>query len=131
MAEGILNLTPNKGDKSGQEPEKQPEPIPHEYQRKEGRRWPVILIYGLLALLIAITVVFAGRWVYREVTNNPPSPKSTPTQAEKSAPNATKESSQPAANSQTPASASNPGSPQTQSNTRLPKTGDDPSDPVP
>lgn len=41
----------------------------HEFHEQEGRRWPVILVYTLLAFLVAVAVVFAGRWVYRKATH--------------------------------------------------------------
>jgi hypothetical protein len=43
----------------------------HEFHEHDGRRWPVFLMYTLLALLVAVMVVFAGRWVYRKANNNP------------------------------------------------------------
>lgn len=36
----------------------------------EKRRWPVVLVYLFVALLVAVGVVFAARWAYRESTNN-------------------------------------------------------------
>jgi cytoskeletal protein RodZ len=35
-----------------------------------GRRWVSLIIYLVLALLVATMVVFAGRWVYHKVSNN-------------------------------------------------------------
>ena len=52
-----------------------------EYHEHEGRRWPVVLMYVVLAFLVAATIVFTGRWVYQKVSNNnakPASPTTTP-----------------------------------------------------
>ena len=62
----------------------------YEYQEHEGRRWPVVLMYVVLAFLVAATIVFTGRWVYQKVSNNnakPASPTTTPqTQGQGAAP---------------------------------------------
>jgi cytoskeletal protein RodZ len=42
-----------------------------EYNNTNGaKRWVVLLIYIILALVVATLVVFAGRWVYHKVSNN-------------------------------------------------------------
>jgi hypothetical protein len=43
--------------------------LQHEFHEREGRRWPVILIYTVLAFLVAVAVVFAGRWIYHKTTH--------------------------------------------------------------
>lgn len=48
-----------------------PPVLQHEFYEHEGRRWPVILIYTSLAFLVALMVVFAGRWIYRITTHQP------------------------------------------------------------
>lgn len=110
MAEGIVDLSPNRNDKPDNNVQKSvqvtPQPIPYEFHKKEGRRWPVLLVYFLLALIVSTGIVFAGRWAYREVSNNPPSSKPAPAQANKNvkkAPAAPKESSSNSAG-QTPGS---------------------------
>jgi uncharacterized membrane protein YgcG len=35
-----------------------------------GKRWVALLIYLVLALVVATLVVLAGRWVYHKVSNN-------------------------------------------------------------
>ncbi len=42
---------------------------PDEFHEHEGRRWPVILMYIVLAFLVALLVVFAGRWIYRKTAH--------------------------------------------------------------
>ena len=42
---------------------------PDEFYEHEGRRWPVILMYIVLAFAVALLVVFAGRWVYHKTTH--------------------------------------------------------------
>lgn len=42
---------------------------PPEFHEHQGRRWPVILIYTSLAFLVAVAIVFAGRWIYRKTTH--------------------------------------------------------------
>ena len=42
---------------------------PNEFHEYEGRRWPVILMYIVLAFAVALLVVFAGRWVYHKTTH--------------------------------------------------------------
>jgi cytoskeletal protein RodZ len=42
-----------------------------EYNNNEGgKRWAVLIVYIVLALVVATLVVFAGRWVYHKVSNN-------------------------------------------------------------
>jgi hypothetical protein len=41
-----------------------------EYPNRPGRRWPVLVVYIIAALLVATAVVFAGRWVYHKVSNS-------------------------------------------------------------
>jgi cytoskeletal protein RodZ len=42
-----------------------------EYKEEgSGKRWATLLIYVVLALVVATLVVFAGRWVYHKVSNN-------------------------------------------------------------
>jgi cytoskeletal protein RodZ len=42
-----------------------------EYNDNNGaRRWVVLLVYIVLALVVATLVVLAGRWVYHKVSNN-------------------------------------------------------------
>lgn len=47
-----------------------PPVMPDEFHVHENRRWPVLLVYTILALLVAVMVVFAGRWIYRKTTNH-------------------------------------------------------------
>lgn len=62
------------------EPTPQPEPEPitimpelhEETYENEGRRFPVIALYGVLALLVAAAVVFGGSWIYKKVTDQGP-----------------------------------------------------------
>jgi hypothetical protein len=41
-----------------------------EYSNRSGRRWPVLVMYIVAALLVATAVVFAGRWIYDTTSNN-------------------------------------------------------------
>jgi cytoskeletal protein RodZ len=66
-----------------------------EYRDTGGaRRWVALLIYLVLALVVATLVVFAGRWVYHRVSNNS-SPAPT-TLTPKSSNSSTKTSPSPA-----------------------------------
>ncbi|MBI2009361.1 hypothetical protein HYS84_03030 [Candidatus Saccharibacteria bacterium] len=52
-----------------------PPPIPPEdFYEEEKRRWPMVVLYVILALLVATAVVFAGRWIYQQITDNKPKP---------------------------------------------------------
>ena len=42
----------------------------HEYEEPRQRRWPVTLAYLWAAFLVALVVVFGGRWVYRTVNDS-------------------------------------------------------------
>ena len=42
----------------------------HEFHEYEGSRWPTTLLYLGSAFLVALIVVFGGRWVYRSVSNS-------------------------------------------------------------
>jgi cytoskeletal protein RodZ len=81
-----------------------------EYNNNEGgKRWVVLIVYIVLALVVATLVVFAGRWVYHKVSNNS---EPTPTtiapqgvnQGSKSAPN----SASPTSPSTSPAPGASP-----------------------
>ncbi len=37
----------------------------YEYEEKPQRRWPAALAYLWAAFLVAVVIVFGGRWVYR------------------------------------------------------------------
>lgn len=50
-------------------------PIPqYEFHESEERRWPAVLMYIVLAFLVAAAIVFAGRWVYDKLTDNKAQP---------------------------------------------------------
>ncbi len=42
----------------------------HEVEEKTPRRWPVILGYLWAAFLVALVVVFGGRWIYNSVNDD-------------------------------------------------------------
>ncbi len=42
----------------------------HEYQEAVPRKWPVILAYLWAAFLVALVVVFGGRWVYNSINDD-------------------------------------------------------------
>ncbi len=46
-----------------------PPPDMQEFHEDGGRRLPMIILYIILAFLVAVLVVFAGRWVYKKVTH--------------------------------------------------------------
>jgi len=48
----------------------QPPTIKNELRAREGRRWLIIIMYLLAALIIAAAVVFLGRWIYRSATHD-------------------------------------------------------------
>lgn len=47
-----------------------PPAYPHEFHEREGRHWPVALVYIVMAFLVALLVVFAGRWIYRKAIHS-------------------------------------------------------------
>ena len=47
----------------------QPPTIKNELRAREGRRWVIIIMYLLAALIISAAVVFLGRWIYRSTTH--------------------------------------------------------------
>ncbi|MBI2007797.1 hypothetical protein HYS85_00970, partial [Candidatus Saccharibacteria bacterium] len=49
---------------------------------REGRQWMMLLIYMLIALVVAAAVVLGGRWVYNQVRDNEPA-KETATTTDK------------------------------------------------
>ena len=64
-----------------------PPPVPpEEFYEREGRRWPVILMYIILAFLVAMAIVLTGRWVYQKVTDNKPTPPAGNNQGQAPAP---------------------------------------------
>lgn len=42
----------------------------HEVEETATRRWPVILAYLWAAFLVAVVVVFGGRWVYNSINDD-------------------------------------------------------------
>ncbi|PJE65226.1 hypothetical protein COU91_02745, partial [Candidatus Saccharibacteria bacterium CG10_big_fil_rev_8_21_14_0_10_47_8] len=99
-----------------------------ELHKKEGRRWPVLLVFFLLALAVATGVVLAGRWAYREVSNKDsgstqttPQIKKTPEPAAASKESSEQGSSSGDSSTSSPAPVPSPNN----SSTPLPKTGDD------
>lgn|SRR3989338_1682345 len=39
-------------------------------EERRERRWLMLIVYFLMALAVAILVVFGGRWAYRAITHN-------------------------------------------------------------
>jgi len=48
---------------------------PHEFHEYEGRRWPVVLGYILIALAVAVGVVLLGRAAYRSTHHGATKPQ--------------------------------------------------------
>jgi hypothetical protein len=40
--------------------------------RREGRRWPLLLLLIIVSLIVATGVALGGRWVYREYVEDGP-----------------------------------------------------------
>lgn len=53
-------------------PPETPPPIITSVQRREGRQWLMLLVYLLIALVVAGLVVLGGRWVYNQVRDDRP-----------------------------------------------------------
>ncbi len=51
-------------------PTELPEQAQVEYQDTNAHRWPTLIAYIILALLVATLVVLGGRWVYHKVNDN-------------------------------------------------------------
>ena len=110
-----------------------------EYQQEPGRNWRALVVYLLLALLVAALVVFSGRWVYQQLTSGasdtpPVATESKPQSTEEKgaqgkagdssttltpAPNSANQTPAPSANNRTPGVAPTPGP----SPSNLPKNG--------
>ena len=90
-----------------------PPPIPpasqYEFHEHEDRRWPVVLMYIILAFLVAAAIVFAGRWVYDKLTGSKAQP--TPT---------TTEQTQGQGTAPSPPASSSPSSPEAGANQNVP-----------
>lgn len=63
-------------------PPETPPPIITQVRRREGRQWTMLLIYMLIALIVAAGVVLGGRWIYNSVRDNEPA-KETATTTER------------------------------------------------
>lgn len=110
-----INITDNAPEPQPTTPAVPPVPL-HEFHEQEGRRWPVILVYTLLAFLVAVAVVFAGRWVYRKATHQTTKTTSTNQGGVPAAPTASAPANNPpsgASSNQTP----------TSTNVQLPNNG--------
>ena len=53
-----------------QEPPMAPPPLIHEFHEHEGRRWPTIIVYLLLALVAAFLIVLAAKAIYNAVKDD-------------------------------------------------------------
>src|SRR5665213_2618883 len=63
------------------EKEEIPETSPHEFHEYDGRRWPVVFSYILVALAVAVVVVLVGRAIYRSAHSSSTKPQTpAPTQ---------------------------------------------------
>jgi len=51
-----------------------PPAVTHEFHEFEGRRWPLIVLHLLAALIIATSVVYLGRWIYRSSVHTTKTP---------------------------------------------------------
>lgn len=91
------------------------------FEEHTGRRWLMLFVYFVLALAVAILVVFGGRFVYRAITDNKPATQpagdQTPQQPGNTPPTTPQPASAPA-----PAPTSAPSQPTTQP-TQLPNNG--------
>ncbi|MEK7561566.1 MAG: hypothetical protein AAB541_01765 [Patescibacteria group bacterium] len=91
-----------------------PPVLQHEFHEHKGRRWPVTSMYIVLAFLVAVAIVSAGRWIYRKTTHNN-LPVAAPTDNQQ--PSLSGATSSPASSS--PA----PGAGQNQTASQLPNNG--------
>ena len=65
-----------------------------EVVRKEGRRWPLLLLLVIASLLIATGVAYGGRWAYREFVEDEPAGTPAELQSEAAPEGATERSQQ-------------------------------------
>lgn len=95
-------------------------------EERRGRRWLMLIVYFLMALAVAILVVFGGRWAYRAITDKdkkPPTteqPSGSGTQPAPTAPPAAPTPTPTPTPSPSPTTPTPPSSPQT---TQLPDNG--------
>lgn len=60
-------------------PPETPPPIVSMRPTREGRQWAMLLIYLLIALVVAASVVFGGRWLYNTIRDEPAQETTTTT----------------------------------------------------
>jgi len=60
-------------------PEAPPPIITKVRTRGEGRQWLMLIIYLVIALIVAAGVVLGGRWVYNQVRGNEPAEETATT----------------------------------------------------
>ncbi|MGA3150620.1 MAG: hypothetical protein ABSD10_03365 [Candidatus Saccharimonadales bacterium] len=48
-----------------------PPPLLHEFHEREGRRWLLLALHILAAMIVATAVVFAARTIYRSAVHKP------------------------------------------------------------
>lgn len=58
-------------DSPATRPPEAPPPIITQARAREGRQWLMLLVYLLIALVVAAGVVLGGRWVYNNVRDEP------------------------------------------------------------
>lgn len=93
-----------------------------EFHEHEGRRWPVILIYIILAFVVALLVFFGGRWIYHKTTYHPAKTIKPGTSDSNKLPSAPPTGNQ-QSNSGSATSSSASGAGQSQTNGKLPNNG--------
>jgi cell division protein FtsN len=70
----------DRKDTGKSKPPETPPPIISQFKtRSEGRPWLMLLVYLLIALVVAAGVVLGGRWVYNSATDNEPVQETTTT----------------------------------------------------
>ncbi len=97
---------------------------PHEFHERKSRRWPVILMYIILAFVVALLVVLAGRWIYRTATHQTAKTTKPGTSDNNKLPPAAPTGNQQPGSGATNSSASSaPTAGQNQTNGKLPNNG--------
>lgn len=115
----VYRPMPPQADFSAQRPTAPPPVRTEEFygeEEREPRRWLAIVLYAILALIVAAAVVFAGRWIYDKLTNDKPVPTPPPSGGQGQTP-------PPPANGQVPTPTPTPTPAPRSGSTSLPNNG--------
>jgi hypothetical protein len=84
-------------------------PLTTEFHEHDGRRWPTIIVYLIIALFVAALIVLVSRTIYRSFHHSQPEPTPTTNIPQEPATDTTKKTTKPTSTSSNTAPVPNTG----------------------